>query len=189
LARALVTAALAYAEREGIQTIKLDATEQGQPLYESLGWRPESAIERWSRSAIEPATRSSFRDASWDLAAGLDQEAFGADRSRLLASFQDRGKLYDRDSGFALTRPGSRATYIGPLVADNSNTARELLKICLPDCAGPCFLDLLPENKHSVTLAQEAGFHKDRELVRMSRGPDCPQQVSMIYGIAGFEFG
>jgi hypothetical protein len=154
-----------------------------------LGWRPESAIERWSRSAIEPATRSSFRDASWDLAAGLDQEAFGADRSRLLASFQDRGKLYDRDSGFALTRPGSRATYIGPLVADNSNTARELLKICLPDCAGPCFLDLLPENKHSVTLAQEAGFHKDRELVRMSRGPDCPQQVSMIYGIAGFEFG
>src|SRR3954452_24799436 len=48
-ARKLVAHALHYADAMGIETVKLDATEQGQQLYESLGFREEQKIERWSR--------------------------------------------------------------------------------------------------------------------------------------------
>ena len=49
-ARRLMAHALETADTMGIATIKLDATDQGQPLYESLGFRSEQEIERWSRS-------------------------------------------------------------------------------------------------------------------------------------------
>src|SRR5256885_2262747 len=48
LARSLVKHALQAARDQKIETVKLDATELGQPLYESLGFRCEQAIERWS---------------------------------------------------------------------------------------------------------------------------------------------
>src|ERR1700756_4638293 len=49
-ARRLVAHALEHEDRMGIATIKLVATVQGQPLYESLRFRSEQEIERWSRS-------------------------------------------------------------------------------------------------------------------------------------------
>src|SRR2546423_5714849 len=48
-ARRLLAHALEIADKMGIATIKLDATDQGQPLYESLGFRNEQEIERWAR--------------------------------------------------------------------------------------------------------------------------------------------
>ena len=48
-ARRLLTQALAQADQMGIETVKLDATDQGKPIYEKLGFRSEQAVERWSR--------------------------------------------------------------------------------------------------------------------------------------------
>ena len=66
----------------GIETMKLDATDQGQPLYEKFGFQTEQEIERWSRPgrtaqcplpvAAEP-WRMPWRDS--------DALVFGADRS------------------------------------------------------------------------------------------------------------
>jgi GNAT superfamily N-acetyltransferase len=47
LARGLVTQLMERAEQLGVQTVKLDATDEGQSLYESLGFRAEQAVERW----------------------------------------------------------------------------------------------------------------------------------------------
>src|SRR3954453_19720695 len=46
-ARRLVAQVLAIARNLGIASIKLDATSQGQPLYESFGFTPEQGVERW----------------------------------------------------------------------------------------------------------------------------------------------
>jgi len=48
LAKRLLTTVLAQADSIGIETLKLDATEQGRPLYEQFGFRSEQEIERWS---------------------------------------------------------------------------------------------------------------------------------------------
>ena len=58
LARRLLAHGLEIADKMGIATIKLDATDQGQPLYERLGFRNEQEIERWSRPAETPTTTS-----------------------------------------------------------------------------------------------------------------------------------
>src|SRR5262249_1736529 len=48
-ARRLMTHALDYCERRGIDWIKLDATDFGRPLYAALGFRDECILERWAR--------------------------------------------------------------------------------------------------------------------------------------------
>ena len=47
LARRLLSEALKLAGQMNIETVKLDATDQGRPLYEKLGFRCEQPVERW----------------------------------------------------------------------------------------------------------------------------------------------
>ena len=188
-ARRLLTTALSLAAQRGIQTVKLDATNQGQPLYESLGFRAEQEIQRWSREPASITKQTAPHSSSWTVAQRLDEEAFCVDRSRLFTSVRNRARLYGREDGFISVRPGSRATYLGPFVAHNLMTASHLMEECLTHEEGPCFWDILPANHSAVALARETGFRLERSLVRMFRGAGFRHDSSMTYGIAGFEFG
>lgn len=55
LARRLMEDAISSAERNGVRTLKLDATDEGRPLYESLGFIVEGTVERWGLDAVQPA--------------------------------------------------------------------------------------------------------------------------------------
>src|SRR4026207_133079 len=50
IARTLMNVAMDYL-KDKVATVKLDATAQGQPLYEQLGFQFESVLERWSGTA------------------------------------------------------------------------------------------------------------------------------------------
>jgi GNAT superfamily N-acetyltransferase len=189
-ARRLVTAALEYADQRGVPTIKLDATNQGQPLYESLGFRAEMTIERWRRPPTSQIPISAPGLACCETLERLDREAFRVDRARLLTYFRNHGhRLHTREHGCVLTRPGSRATYIGPLIARSPEVASELLHECLVNENAAKFWDILPENEKALALAHSAGFRKERALVRMSRGAELRHCTHLTYGVAGFEFG
>ena len=83
LARKLLQHTLNVADKMGIETLKLDATDQGQPLYTQCGFRGEHQTERWSRPEAKTAqlSRAQSSPGSW---CDRDPNYFGADRLPLL---------------------------------------------------------------------------------------------------------
>jgi len=159
-ARMLVSQAIGMAHERGVRTIKLDATDEGRPLYESLGFQDEQPVERW----------------------GCDVDTM--DEYRL-----DEPPIVEPD-GYLLHRPGIRAHYLGPCVANSPQTAERLLRRALDEIAAEhYFWDILPANAHAVALAQRFNFGPVRKLSRMVLGPNPPEDQSRIYAIAGFEWG
>jgi GNAT superfamily N-acetyltransferase len=189
LARRLLARTLENADTMGIATIKLDATDQGQPLYESLGFRNEQAIERWSRpgenAAQLPANRASEQK-PWRV---LDSLVFGTDRSQLLERLAQLNPPRSISQSYLFTRLGRATAYLGPCVSEDSKTARHLIEECVANSQCAWSWDLFPRNQNAVALARDLGFSPKRHLVRMARGKELREKENAIYAIAGFELG
>jgi GNAT superfamily N-acetyltransferase len=191
LARQLVTHALARADALGTRTIKLDATEEGQPLYVSLGFVPEQPIERWFRPG-PPAAKANAHQFRGELSRwfGADSIAFGTDRKQLLQKLTQRGQCFSSEKGYLLTRPGRTTAYLGPCVSRDLGAARELFQLAIQRSApGGWSWDLFPHNDQAAALAKELGFVPHRRLMRMFRGERLRGKDELIYAVAGFEFG
>ena len=191
-ARRLVMHALRLADEMGIETIKLDATDQGQPLYEKLGFRCEQSVERWWRPGAGAVIRECIVDhetceEDWR---AVDLRAFGADRTELLAHLARRNPPLTLGSSYLFSRPGRVSSYLGPCVSETPENARALMERALETHAGDGWsLDLLPENAQAVALAHTLGFTPKRHLTRMVRGKAQGGNEQAIYAIAGFELG
>jgi GNAT superfamily N-acetyltransferase len=192
-ARRLLAQALTQADQMRIETVKLDATDQGRPLYEKMGFRFEQTVERWSRPAAAYASGTAVAvderfGKDWRVA---DQRAFGADRSELLESLARRSQpLLFVEGSYLLTRPGLHSRYVGPSVCNAPATARAMMESILSAAGSQeCSWDLLPSNRHAVGIAEDLGFAPARHLQRMVRGKELRGQEEMIYAIAGFELG
>jgi len=192
-ARRLLTQALTQADQMRIETVKLDATDQGRPLYEKMGFRFEQAVERWSRPASKKlAGATSLVDAlpaeNWRMA---DRRSFGADRSELLERLSQRGQpSVFIEGSYLLTRRGLQTRYLGPSVCDTPEIARALVARALQaeESQGWSW-DLLPKNVAAATIARDLAFTPTRHLHRMVRGKELRAKEEMIYAIAGFELG
>lgn len=199
LARQLMAHTLQAADALGIETVKLDATDQGQPLYEKLGFVAERPIERWTWSGAVQVTAGDLVGAPLASLELLDRAAFGVDRTQLLSLLAVPRALTsdpNRSSesmvvkdGFALWRHGRIANYLGPCVAGNPDAARRLVEGCLAQADGGWMWDLFPVNVQAVELARQLRFEPRRRLMRMCRGSAIIDRPDFVYGIAGFQFG
>ena len=198
-ARRLVAVALERADSLGIETVKLDATEQGQALYEALGFQAEQPVERWARpgsmesrtAESQSASRTPTRLSSLPQTLhDLDAQAFGADRSLMLQELARRSTLQSSPNAFLFARAGRTNEYLGPCVAADPVAARAIIA-CLVNASSRTgwSWDLLPANKSAVALASELGFIRQRRLTRMVRGKPLRGRDEMVYAIAGFELG
>ena len=198
IAAKLMNVALEFL-RGRVATIKLDATALGQPVYEKFGFEVESLIERWSGTAS-----SKERNTQSDAAVNrselfvLDQLAFNADRSRLLdalISSASKSPVLVRDadgnlSGYALARSGTKADYVGPLVAKDSEQPEILLDQVLSQLNGRrVYIDFNKECDISTSVLSERGFVKERDLIRMSAGVASAKTSPFVIAIAGPEVG
>jgi len=206
-ARRLLDMVLARARELGIRSVKLDATAEGEPIYRSLGFETEQAIERWRR---DPGPLEAGPVSRGEIPFELDLAAFGADRSRFLRALMwgrpsACGGLSGRPGGaespaqperlphkaaYALHRPGRRAWYFGPCVSRNSDAAEQLAAATVaqhPD--EPWFWDTLPANEHARDIAAQLGFRPVRTLKRMWLGENVRGDDSLVYAAAGFEAG
>lgn len=187
LARRLMDAALEYT---GDRTVRLDASDMGRPLYESLDFVAECPIERWWREPGDAPPASRVMPLKFD--AALDREVFGANRSALLGELES-GESASADDGksYAFGRPGSQAWYFGPCVAASIKGEADLLHWCVGrHAAEGVYLDLFPGNTYARDLAKSLGFRPVRRLTRMVRRPAEVEVPDRRYiAIAGFEWG
>ncbi len=182
----------------GVRSIKLDASDMGKPIYQRLGFVDEQPIIRYRGAAGGggPACRE-IRDDHWPAIASLDSQAFGADRLLLLRRIHGQAGVVSvlvesqgRLAAYAMARPGQLASYVGPLVATDPAAAREAagrLLHALP--AGPVFWDALPRNADAAALIQSRGFGPARTLSRMYLGENTAGTCSIVYAVAGMEYG
>lgn len=191
-ARRLLTEALSLADEMKIETVKLDATDQGEPLYSKLGFRREQPVERWVRPGYNAFPKTHLPvdmhfSSNWH--AG-DSAAFGVDRSDILQRLGRRKQPLSVAHSYLLSRAGRIYQYLGPCIADTPACARALVENALqmPSPEGWAW-DLLPANAAAVAIAQDCSFTPKRRLMRMVRGKDLRAQENRIYAIAGFELG
>jgi GNAT superfamily N-acetyltransferase len=186
-ARRLLLEALKRADEKKIETVKLDATDQGRPLYEKSGFRVEQMVERWLRTGAgsEMHSPNSVTAACCD----TDHIAFGADRSALLKKLRQRSAPWTSEKSFLFGRDGIKTGYLGPCVSDAANSVRLLVERFMQSTKSAISWDLLSQNHEAVAIAKDFGFVPQRHLTRMVRGRDLRGKESSVYALAGFEFG
>ena len=193
-------------------SVGLDATDMGRPLYLKLGFKDVCPIQRWSRPAGSlPIPRSpgadplleirAYRSDDWDALSALDWKAVGVERAQMfnvMAKEKDidwrvavkRGELI----GFAMTRPGRNARFIGPLVAASTSVAERLLDAAVNDAWSdePKFIDAFDRPQWHDALLRR-GFTVSRVLTRMvltlENRPAQTMTSDIVFAGAGFELG
>ena len=202
----LLERAIGYLDDRRIPAIKLDATPQGKPLYEKLGFVSEYEIERWmlrrAPAELPKASGSSLHESlSPSLLESIfktDREVFGTDRSFLLRSLHESASDFTAVvrnggalDGYAFARRGSLADHLGPWIAKDAMAARQLLETFLARSSRETLVvDCLKSNTATGALLKSGGFTFSRLLTRMYRGSnDYPGKPELVCSIMGPEFG
>lgn len=153
IGQALLRHAISFLERRGVQTIALDATPAGKPLYDRLGFVDAFGLER-RRGPVPPPRPPAgapeapairpFTPADLATVTAFDRRVFGVERGHILAALVTAhpaaGFIAERHGelvGYVLGRPGARAWHLGPLAANDPTTAERLARAALRPRSGP----------------------------------------------------
>ena len=185
----------------------LDATPAGHAVYLQEGFRDTWGFARYRREGgsgapLRPPGRATrpLQSSDWPAIEALDAPAFGASRLALLRALAQRLPIAARVvevgghlRGFVFGRDGREATQIGPLVADDDDTAKRLLADVLHACPGPVYVDLLDRRQALLPWLQLQGFAFQRPFTRMLHGgphaPVAPGDSATVVLVAGPELG
>ena len=183
----------------------LDATPDGRAVYRALGFQD---IWGYHRMALHtrptlpngPNDRievHSIVDSVWPSLCDYDAAAFGARRDAMLGRLRGRlpqAELYGarggRITGLLLGRDGRSANQLGPLIADDDETALALLQRALSAIEAPIYLDVADDKSRLRGWLETTGFSDVRPLTRMLLGSDRRfDDPRRTYAVAGPEFG
>ncbi|MEZ6062425.1 MAG: GNAT family N-acetyltransferase [Planctomycetaceae bacterium] len=165
----LMKQALSFLESRNIACIKLDASPDGFPLYEQLGFHDLWSFHRWHR--IGDGSVSRHEPAPKTIDPGLrDERAFGACRALWLERLARDSIVVTRPEGFGMLRSGHLASYLGPITATETSTAESIVEELLRETSGSVFWDVPSPNQPAQELADKLGFEPVRTLTRMWTG-------------------
>lgn len=198
----LLRRALAELQAAGLTPL-LDATPAGRAVYLQEGFRDTWGFKRYvlaaghSPSATKESAVRSLRDQHWEQVLALEARAFGASREHLLRALAARlpaaALVLERAGavrGYLLGRDGREACQLGPLVADQPETAIALLGAALQRMPAPLYVDA---TDHALPLAawlEANGFAMQRPFTRMLYGGGkTPGDASRVMLVAGPELG
>ncbi len=192
----LLRVALADLERRRLTPV-LDATPAGREVYRHEGFQ-----DRWSFSrlasqgsltqAVDGEVRP-LRASDWPWILQLDAQAFGASREPLLRALAARlpqAALVWQGKGFVLGRDGREARQLGPLVAQDAQTAQALLSHGLKALVPPVYVDVAGHAPALREWLDARNFWFQRPFTRMVRGAEpAPGNAGLVYLVTGPELG
>ena len=182
---------------------RLDATPAGERIYRPRGFVPEYPLSRMTRAAQRPALTARsphvrlMTRADLPAAAEWDRDAFGANRRGMLewlhAGAPEYAWIARRDgrvAGYMLGRHGFAFEHLGPIVADGTETAIDLVSACLSSQPGPRYgIDATRHAADWVRWLDETGFEEQRAFLRMARNPARFGVTERLFASVGPEFG
>lgn len=209
---AMMNHCLAYLTSCGVQSIRLDATDLGKPVYDKLGFVEQFKLVRYEGTlpTNEPFDESQncvIRSATvkdHDAIKALDLSVMRTDRSALLdlllkpaadasASMDTPGMVLTEEgelTGYCLTRRGAKAAFIGPCVATSDAGGNALLQAASQTFAGQRVLIDIPASHNSATAwAKANNLSEQRQLTRMCKGTAVLENVDHLWASSGPEKG
>jgi GNAT superfamily N-acetyltransferase len=187
--------------------IRLDATPEGFELYRKLGFQTEYELVRLIKSSAVSKVRQRHHPAEPGIPMGdlelesialLDIPIFGADRSGILRSMYGRNPEYAcylKENGtiraYCLGRSGSLYEHIGPIIADGSAMAADLLTaVIAPLESRDIVIDTFADKTDWIEHLEKQGFTRQRSFTRMCLGKLYhPGIKEKQFAIAGPEVG
>ncbi|WP_343614989.1 GNAT family N-acetyltransferase [Novosphingobium sp.] len=181
--------------------IVLNATPDGLPLYERLGFLPCGAVHQ--HQAVLTAAPRIDSDATIrplgpdDLAAlrALDRAGSGMDRDGLIAALRAIGqiKVLERDGvvqAYGCARVWGRGVVIGPVVAETREDAQSIIAALTADHEGG-FLRIDVTRRSDLSPWLEAiGLPQVDAVVAMAKGPPTdPSGRLAVFALANQSLG
>jgi ribosomal protein S18 acetylase RimI-like enzyme len=194
LGGALTEAIVEFLEGRGVATVLLHATALGRPVYERLGFVPETAYVTLSGPTLARASTGAMVRAgrAADLAAvvALDRAATGEDRRRLLTALWPTGGLVAAVDGRALGyhlaspwRPG------GATIAADAGTGLALLDAVRVAPGDEVAISVPAANAAAVGWLEAAGFQERYRTIRMHRGPRVAWDPAALFAAHNLFWG
>ncbi|MCI0417625.1 MAG: GNAT family N-acetyltransferase [Acidobacteria bacterium] len=204
---------------QGIPAIRLDATPQGRPVYQRLGFVDEYELSRMqlaeasaygnqpnsvqtSHSGFDKSSEISLHPMQpSDLGAVVDADrrVFGADRGEILRWALEQSPEYawmatgpSGLEGYCLGRHGFNFDQIGPVHSQAEFVSQQLVMACLSSArpGARMILDPLHHSPAWLDWLQRAGFVHQRPFTRMVLGENrYPGSPGEMWTMFGPEFG
>jgi ribosomal protein S18 acetylase RimI-like enzyme len=194
LGGALTEAIVEFVEGRGVATVLLHATALGRPVYERLGFVPETAYVTLSGPTLAQASTGTMvragRAADLEAVLALDRKATGEDRRRLLTALWPTGGLVAAVDGRALGyhlaspwRPG------GATIAADPGTGLALLDAVRVAPGDEVAISVPAANDAAVGWLASAGFQERYRTIRMHRGPRVAWDPAALFAAHNLFWG
>lgn len=185
--------------------VVLTATVQGQPVYEKIGFQTAGYIHTYKAQTTNP---SAFRvlggihlshadEADLPSIEALDEKGAGTNRSSFIRKRMERASFrliakngHNETTGFAFGIETPANLMIGPLTANDEQTALTLIQSLISSYSGAIRIDMQEETAERLheTLV-EAGFTKTNVAhFMMIRGKEKLNDPALFYFLASQAF-
>ena len=191
IATRLVDACLDTTMRLGL-TAWLDATPAGAAVYGPLGFSPTIQLRRLrleggasagAASKLAPGKLGDF--------ISCDINAMGFDRRALITDLSGRpgSRLLSTNDAMALVRDGRTTRHIGPVFANNPDSALALVAAIVASERGAHLIDAVADQTAFLDGLMHAGWTMERPFQRMRFGRTAVSAGEPPFAVAGPEFG
>lgn len=186
-------------ERLGGRNIGLDGVLAEEKTYEKSGFKTAYHNIRFEGvgGSFRPGSVEPLGAFSFDEILEYDSQFFPVRREGFLKAWLAMPNIFAYGlrsnhalAGYGVVRSCSSGFKIGPLFANDANTAEEIFRALVAHTPnGPIFLDVPDVNQEAMNLAKRHRMAPSFETVRMytQNAPDI--KLSGVFGVTSFELG